>query len=74
MTLDRDEIDNLQPLGDLAQIESLALMNYVSPETDWSCLTELKHLKKLHLGYTGLDTEAIKRLKETLPECEVIEH
>ena len=70
--LDRDEIDDLEPLTDLANLRSLALMNYVLPQTDFSPLQRLKHLETLQLGYTGINSAHSLKIGQMLPDCKII--
>jgi hypothetical protein len=72
--LDRDEINDLDPLADFPNLRFLALMNSVSPDTDFSSLRCLKHLKTLDLGYTGIDLDELQKIKQILPDCKIINH
>jgi len=69
--LDRDEITDLAPLTNLPGLRSVALMNHVHPNTDFSPLQELPHLEELYLCYTGIDAQTAKSIKAALPRCRI---
>jgi len=72
--LDRDEIKDLKPLADLPNLRSLALMNYVSPNTDFASLRRLKNLETLDLGYTGIGPDRMQTIEQVLPQCRITNH
>jgi hypothetical protein len=72
--LDRDEIDDLEPLTNLPHLRTLALMNYVSPHTDFSPLRRLTHLESLHLAYNGIDPEFSGTIRQIVRGCKIINH
>lgn len=71
VVLDRDEIHNLEPLNDFPNLRSLALFNFVLPQTDFSSLRHLKCLDTLYLGYTGIDEHRTQKIKQIVPKCQI---
>jgi hypothetical protein len=72
VVLDRDEITDLSPLEKFPDLKVLGLMNFVHPETDLSPILSLKHLKELHLDYSGLDPEQLEPIRAAMPNVRLM--
>ena len=74
VTLDHNEIRDIEPLTRLPHLEHVMLWTYITPEVDLTHLKRIERLKTLHLGYTALSPEQIAEIRAMLPECEVLVH
>jgi Leucine-rich repeat (LRR) protein len=59
-------------LAALSELESLNLYGNEVTDALLAKLATLPKLKKLYLWQTKVTEEGVKKLKEALPECEVI--
>jgi len=59
-------------LGSMHHLEDLALGNTKVSDRALSDLEKLTSLKHLHLSFTEVTREGADRLRDVLPECEVV--
>ncbi len=72
VTLDCYEVDDLEPITDLRELRSLAIIIEIKDNLDFSPLAKLPRLEELYLDYTDISAERLTVLREMLPSVQVV--
>ncbi len=72
--LDREIVHDLQPLANLSDLRSLAIMIEIDDALDFSPLAKLNSLESLTLGYTNITPKRLEKVRKLLPGVRVREY
>ncbi|MGI9441038.1 MAG: hypothetical protein ACR2N1_01155 [Rubripirellula sp.] len=71
VVLDNKEVVDLSPITDLQNLRCLGIYIEIKNDLDFTPLSQLPHLRSLHLDYTGISSAELERLRVLLPSVDV---
>lgn len=70
---DADEIYDLQPLAGFSSLEEVYINQFVHPQTDFSELRPLSHLRTLQFTeWSGVERDELEAISVALPNVEIL--